>query len=139
MEGIVEKRTISKGGNPVLTISGQAYNVGPKSGLDVSRISIGDKLSFEGHSYDYRGVTYWSLDSYKVLAHPPPSPQGVAPIAAPTAQGPSQNAQGGITDVERPFISNCVAHAIASGCIKEPEQIEKWVCAAKNALRSQGD
>ena len=31
------------------------------------------------------------------------------------------------------FVSNCVGQAIAAGTLKEPEDIEKWFAAARNA------
>jgi hypothetical protein len=38
-----------------------------------------------------------------------------------------------------PFISNCVAHAISAGLVKEPTDVKVWVLAAKQAAESMDD
>jgi len=123
MIGTVDKRFLSKSGNPMLSIDGKPYVC---KDVDVSRIQLGDNIEFEGHSFGDGKI--WALDSYKLVS-------AAAKYAAPKANG----GQGGITEGERLFISNVVGQAVAAGTIKDPEQIEKWVSAAKNALRSQGE
>jgi hypothetical protein len=128
MEGTVTGRTTSKKGNPVIKIDGKAY-VATK--LDVSRLQIGDRISFDAHTFGDGNV--WGMDSYELIApgQKYPSPSAQPPVAAaPTASQP-------VTEGERLSISNWVGQAIAAGCIKSPEEIEKWVSAARNAIRAQ--
>ena len=136
-QGVITAIGKSRTGKPTVTIDGQIYSA---SKVDTSNLVVGDKLEFESSSSVYNGATVWFLNAFKLVQaatkYPLPSQVPVPP--PPLGQTPPFPT-GGITDAERPFISNCVAHAIAAGAIKEPEQIEKWVSAAKNALRSQDE
>jgi hypothetical protein len=136
--GIVMNIGKSRSGKPTVTIDTQIYSA---SSVDLSGLSIGDKVEFDSASSVYNGATVWFLNGYKVLqsAYKEGPSASVKPAGHPPVHDNGFGEYKGITDAERPFISNCVAHAIAAGVIEEPEQIEKWVSAAKNALRSQDE
>jgi hypothetical protein len=125
-EGTVTHRKVSKKGAPVIVIDGKDYYAGR---CEVGNINIGDKISFDSAEF---APGLYGLQNWKLLSaaskYPYPGATGG------TAAGPS-----GFTEGERLTISNWVGQAIAAGAIKEPEQIEKWVSAAKNAIRKQSD
>jgi hypothetical protein len=60
-----------------------------------------------------------------------------APIAAKTGLQASNGS--GVAPWYMPFISNCVAHAISAGLVKEPTDVKVWVLAAKQAAESMDD
>ncbi len=67
-----------------------------------------------------------------------------APAEAPAVQTPPSapvHVQSGRI-VDRwwaPFVSNCVAHAIAAGTIKDIVQLKTWAVAAKHAIVAAED
>ena len=136
-DGIVHSITKSKKGTPIVNVSGQDYYA-PK--VDLSGIGIGDKISFDSNSSDYRGSTYWYLNGYKVLVKATgpgplvtPAPQS---IAAPTLAQQGLNAP--LTEGERLTVSNWVAAAIQAGHIKDRADLGIWAKAACEAIRFAG-
>lgn len=130
MIGTVQKRFVSKAGNPMLTIDGQHYVC---KDVDVSKLQLGDKLEFEAHSFGDGKM--WSMDKFKLveaaLKYPPPHQQGMvntAPIA-------SNGSMTGVLDAERPCVSNWGAELIKAGLIKNPGDLQAWIEAIKSALR----
>lgn len=130
-QGTVQAIGTSRSNKPIVTIDGQVYSA---SKVNLAGMVVGDVIEFDSNSSVYNGATVWFLNSWKGTGvHKPPS-QGVQANAAPTASPPPQ---GGITEAERIFAYGVVTESIKAGLIKDPEGIEKWVCAAKNALRNQ--
>lgn len=131
MEGQVTKRSVSQKGNPVISVDGKPY-VSAK--CDVSQLKIGDRISFEAHTFGDGKV--WGLDSWKLLegvSKYPPSHPSPMTNAAPA---PSGALTGGVIDAERPCISNWGAELIKAGLIKDPADLGIWVTAIKAVLRS---
>lgn len=135
-QGIVQAIGLSRSGKPTITVSGQIYSA---SKVDLSNLQVGDKIEMDTASSVYNGATVWFLNGFKLLEaaikYPSPTPRNGV-IASPVKPSASQ---GGLSEPERIFSYGVVTEAIKAGLIKEPEQIEKWVCAGKNALRSQGE
>lgn len=131
MEGQVTKRSVSQKGNPVITVDGKPYVA---SKCDVSQIKLGDRISFEAHSFGDGKV--WGLDSWKLLEGASKYPASSQPPQQNAAPSPSQSLSGPIMDAERPCISNWGAELIKAGLVKDPADLGIWVTAAKNALRS---
>jgi hypothetical protein len=132
-EGTVTHRKVSKKGAPVIVIDGKDYYAGR---CEVGNINIGDKISFDSAEF---APGLYGLQSWKLLASAQkyPTAQQYPASVSPTVTGVTGHV--GFTEGERLTISNWVGQAIAAGAIKEPEQIEKWVSAAKNAIRKQSD
>lgn len=135
-QGTVQAIGTSRSNKPIVTIDGQVYSA---SKVNLAGMVVGDVIEFDSNSSVYNGATVWFLNSWKGTGvhnpTPSPTPRGNQ-NAAPT---PSQDPQGGLSEAERIFAYGVVTEAIKAGLIKEPEGIEKWVCAGKNALRSQGE
>jgi hypothetical protein len=117
-EGTVTHRKVSKKGAPVIVIDGHDYYAGK---TDVSSIVVGDKISFDSAEF---APGLYGLQSWKLVAGAPKYP-------------PSTSSPAAFTEGERLTISNWVGQAIGAGTIKNPEELEKWVSAAKNAIRNQ--
>jgi hypothetical protein len=128
-EGTVTARRVSPKGAAVIVIDGADYYAGR---TDVSDIRVGDRISFDSAEF---APGRYGLNGWKRLA-------GVQNTATQNYV-PGQQVSGlpmvqtGWSESERLTISNWVAHAIGAGVIKEPEQIEKWVSAARTAIREQ--
>jgi hypothetical protein len=94
-------------------------------------------------SWQYRDITYWGLNSWKLVeaspqsrnfAPPPDRGNGQsAPVAAPM-----QPQRGwGVAPMNLcAFVSNIVANAIHAGLIKEPVDIHRWTKSAYGAAES---
>jgi hypothetical protein len=129
MEGVIGKVFTSKAGNPMVTIAGKPYVA---KDLDVSKLKVGDRISYEGHAFGDGAI--WALDSYKLLGEDQKYPPPQQPIANGVAPAPS-NALLSVTDVERPCVSNWGAELIKAGVIKDRAELGLWVQAALHALR----
>jgi hypothetical protein len=129
-KGTVQAVGLSRSGKPTVTIDGTIYSA---SKVDLGTMRAGDVIEFDSNSSVYNGATVWFLNAWKLV-------EGAAKYAqASNVPGtpPPAISQTGWSESERLTISNWVAHAIGAGVIKEPEQIEKWVTAARNAIREQ--
>jgi hypothetical protein len=123
-EGTVTHRKVSKKGAPVIVIDGHDYYAGK---TDVSSIVVGDKISFDSAEF---APGLYGLQSWKLVA-------AASKYPYPGATGGTEAGRTSFSEGERLTISNWVGQAIGAGAVKEPEQIEKWVSAAKNAIRNQ--
>ena len=133
MQGTVTKRGVSKNGKPTLHVDGKLYFAGK---CDVSELSVGDKISFEAHAFSDDGQL-WTIDKWGKLPQENGSMR-VSGGAAPDTFHPYAPPVGGSLDEPTlRFISNCVGSAISAKTLTEPEDIEKWVSAARNAIRGQ--
>lgn len=133
-QGTVQAIGTSRSNKPIVTIDGQVYSA---SKVNLAGMMVGDVIEFDSNSSVYNGATVWFLNSWKATGvhnSPPTHTHRVQANAAPT---PSPSPQGGLSEAERIFSYGVVTEAIKAGLVKEPEGIEKWVCAAKNALRNQ--
>jgi hypothetical protein len=136
--GIVTDRGTSAKGKPTIHIDNQLYYAGR---TDLAGLTVGDKISFDSTAFGDRG-DLWSINpGWKLLegaSKYPPSIQPVNVVFPPAAPArPNAPPERAPNEAELRFISNCVGSAISAGTIKEPEQIEKWTSAARNALREQ--
>ena len=132
MQGTVTKRGVSKNGKPTLHVDGKLYFAGK---CDVSELSVGDKISFEAHAFSDDGQL-WTIDKWGKL----PRENGEMRVPGGMAQHPSHPypmPAGSLDEPTLRFISNCVGSAISAKTLTEPEDIEKWVSAARNAIRGQ--
>jgi hypothetical protein len=123
-EGTVTHRKVSKKGAPVIVIDGKDYYAGR---CEVGNISIGDRISFDSAEF---APGLYGLQNWKLLA-------AASKYAPPQSHSQPTATPAGFTEGERLTISNWVGQAIGAGTIKDPEQIEKWVTAARNAIREQ--
>lgn len=113
----------TQNGKPWLKIGGKKYFAGR---CDVSAVKVGQMIEFEWNEFGdphpkygrSRGLQGW----------------GAVPNGSTNDHAPSPSSA--LDDQDRPFISNIVAHAIAAGLIKEPEQLEKWAVAAQGAMKT---
>lgn len=117
--GTVQAKEFSKNGKPKLKVDGKWYFAGR---CDVSSVQAGQRIEFEWSEFGEPNAKGFR-------------PKGMSNWRLVTAQTPSA-ATGNQDDADRPFISNVVAHAIQAGCIKAPEEIEKWAVAAQRAMRN---
>lgn len=129
MTGTVTKFATTKNGKPTIYIDQKMYFVGR---CDVSGVSVGDHLSFEAHAFSDDGKL-WGLDKWAKV----PNGNGVSGPNLGQPIQPYERAAPALDEPTLRFISNCVGSAITAGTIKEPEAIEKWVSAARNALKAQ--
>ena len=120
MRGTVEQVTKSKSGKSFrVLIGGSWYGAKFDSKIDAA---IGKPIDFTKETDPKFGdwITDWDFDR-----EPDPLPV------------PTKSATNGKVDRWwAPFTSNCVAHAIAAGVIKEPSQLQAWAKAAKNAIEA---
>jgi hypothetical protein len=124
--GQVQAKEFTKNGKPKVKIGGNWYFAGR---CDVSSLNAGQMIEFDWSEFGEpnertgrkpRGLNNWGLIN-----------------SAPASNGANGHApSSALDDADRPFISNIVAHAIAAGLIKEPEQLEKWAQAAQGAMRA---
>jgi hypothetical protein len=130
MQGTVTKLGVSKNLKPILYIDGKLYFAGK---CDISELAVGDLISFEGHAFSEDGKL-WGLDKWGKL----PKPTQFAGNGTQGGPGTRPTTPSGSLDepVLR-FISNCVGNAISAGMCTAPDQIEKWVSAARNAITAQ--
>lgn len=128
--GQVQAKEFTKNGKPKIKIGGNWYFA---SRCDISTLNPGQSVEFEWSEFGEpnertgrkpRGLNNWALLNAQQNESQAANVNGHAvPIRA-------------LDDADRPFISNIVAHAIAAGLIKEPEQLEKWATAAQGAMRA---
>lgn len=120
-QGTIQEFGSSQNGKPKVKIDGHWYFLGR---VKLDGVKVGDAISFEASAFGERG-NLWGLDKWGRL---------------PSAPQPAQQSNGrdhALPEGERLCVSNWVGQAIAAGAIKNPEDIEKWVGAARGALRSQ--
>ena len=130
MQGTVTKFSQTKNGKPTIYIDEKMYFIGR---CDVSGLNVGDPISFEAHAFSDDGKL-WGLDKWGKL---PSNGAAMVPLARVESRPAHTIPSGSLDEPTLRFISNCVGSAITAGTIKEPEQIEKWVSAARNALKGQ--
>ena len=131
-QGTVQGYATSRNGKPTVTIDGQLYYLG-KTQLTAE---VGERISFEAKAFGERGdlwgINKWgklpSNGSQQMETRPP------APLHPYTADPIPTVASD---DATLRFISNCVGQAIKAKTITDPTDIEIWVSAARNALKSQ--
>jgi hypothetical protein len=133
--GIVTDRGTSQKGKATIHIDNQLYYAG---NTDLGTLTVGDQVEFDASSF--ADGKLWGINKgWKLVKgvnkYAPSVPQPQGPIAAPAR--PHAAPERAPNEAELRFISNCVGSAISAGTIKEPEQIEKWTSAARNALREQ--
>jgi hypothetical protein len=129
MQGTVTKFSTTKNGKATIYIDEKMYFVGR---CNVDGLQVGDRISFEGKTFGSEGQ-FWGLDKWGKL----PNGNGNVPLARVESRPVHTTPTGSLDEPTLRFISNCVGSAITAGTIKDPEQIEKWVSAARNALRGQ--
>ena len=132
MQGTVTKFGTTKNGKQTIYIDEKMYFVGR---CDVAGLQPGDLISFEAHAFSDDGKL-WGLDKWGKL----PNGNGAMVPLARVESRPVHTIPTGSRDEPvrtDPAISNWIAHAIQAGLIKDPEDIEKWVSAARNALKGQ--
>ncbi len=125
MIGTIQELGTSKSGKKTAKISGVGYFIDDK--VDTSQWAIGKMVDFDftlsGDKGQYKWIKTW----------------GFAPTGT-SAQAPTNGQAHTIDAAYLPFISNTVAHAIAHGLIKEPQQIRAWVQNIRAALEfADGD
>ncbi len=115
MIGIVQKVEFTKNGSKKVSINGGWYFAGK---VNVDGMKPGDKVEFEFSEFGedrgkgrLKGLTKWR--------HVTNGATGVPETASTITDA----------DILR-SVSNVVGSACAAGSIKEPEQLEKWFCAA---------
>ena len=132
MQGTVTKFSQTKNGKPTIYIDDKMYFVGR---CDVSGLNVGDRIDFDGHAFSDDGKL-WGLDKWGKL----PKENGEMRVPggmAPHPSHPYPMPAGSLDEPTLRFISNCVGSAISAKTLTEPEDIEKWVSAARNAIRGQ--
>lgn len=126
--GQVQAKEFTKNGKPKVKIGGNWYFAGR---CDVSTLNPGQSIEFDWEEFGDpnertgkkpRGLNNWAL----------------LPAGATMNNGANGHSHrtSPLDDADRPFISNIVAHAIAAGLIKEPEELEKWATAAQGAMKA---
>ena len=121
MKGNVEQVTKSKTGKSWrVMIASQWYGAKFDSKLDQA---IGKTIDFTVESDPKFGnwIQSWDFD--------PNPPAAVTATTAATSQANGKPDRWWIN-----FTSNCVAHAIQAGLIKEPSQLQGWCKAARHAI-----
>ena len=132
MQGTVTRFSHTKNGKPTIYIDDKMYFVGR---CDVSGLNVGDRIDFDGHAFSDDGKL-WGLDKWGKL----PKENGSMHVPggmAPHPSHPYPTPAGSLDEPTLRFISNCVGSAISAKTLTEPEDIEKWVSAARNAIRGQ--
>ena len=137
MQGTVTRFSKTKNGKPTIYIDDKMYFVGR---CDVSGLSVGDRIDFEGHAFSDDGKL-WGLDKWGKLPKENgemrvPGGMQQTVVNSPVTMHPYTTG-GSLDEPTLRFISNCVGSAITAGTIKDPMEIEKWVSAARNAIRGQ--
>jgi hypothetical protein len=144
MQGTVVSRGQSRNGKPIIVINSghgdQTYYPGK---TDIAGLVPGDLIEFESKAFGDKGNLY-GLNKWKLIegARKYPSSMAGLPAQPTPAVLPRENGMTsttGITEGERAFISNVVAHAIDAKLIVDPATMGIWAVAAKNAIRKAAE
>jgi hypothetical protein len=137
MEGTVQEFTKNQNGRTKVKIDGGWYNVGNDCDLSEATVRIGDRISFDSSSSDFKGKPVWWLNKYSKLAGQNGGmPQDFNPRPTTTPTG-SLDEPKAIPAEHLPCISNTVAHAIGAGLIKDWADLGMCIRATANALKGQ--
>lgn len=139
--GLVTDRGTSQKGKATIHIdSGSGPQLYYAGNTDLGTLRKGDRIEFDSSSF--ADGKLWGINKgWKLVSgeqkYPPSVPQASPTIAAPERPTAAVERSQAMSEAELRFISNCVGSAITAKTITEPEQIEKWCSAARNALREQ--
>lgn len=134
--GTVQAIGKSRSGKPTVTVDGQVYSA---SHVNLQGLRIGDRIEMDTASSMYNGSQIWFLKGWKLITAAPKGPLPQKPSQWIDAPSAPVSPQGGLSEAERIFAYGVVTAAITAKLVIDPQGVEKWVCAAKNALRSQGE
>src|SRR3990172_13381774 len=130
MQGRVDSVTKSQSGKSWrVKIGHKFYGANFDSKIDAA---LGRQIDFDADDGKFGP---W-VKTWGYINEPAEAPIPV--VGVPLIREPVREARG----VDRwwaPFVSNCVAHAIAAGTIKDIVQLKAWAVAAKHAIVAAKD
>ena len=126
--GIISNVKRSQSGKPLGVLIGDRWYQTKNWALEHA---IGRTIEFEVTTSEFNGKSFYWLDKERLVDGVP---------GAATAPARAAAAKTSVAAPENmafmPFVSNTVAHAIASGYCKTPEQIYSWAYKAFNVAKA---